>query len=146
MYKCKPLLRFLLGVLSICFSFVMSSYEDAQNPCALMKAGRFKILDNADSTAYVVMSPTSQTEFYNNSRNWIRSSVKWTSDCVCELTVVGFRYPEAELKNGDKINMKVVAVDSNIISFEAEMNGEYQRGRYLKMGYVPPRPQPTVKN
>jgi hypothetical protein len=98
-----------------------------------MKSGWFKMPESNDTTNYVVMTTASQTEYYNYKKNWIRSSIKWISDCEYELTVVSINYPALICKRGDKMTIRILNVEGNTVNYEALIDGKRERGRYLKM-------------
>ena len=109
----------------------------AQTPppaCAAMKQGGwFKMGDISDTSNFIVISSSSQTEYYNYKKYWIRSSIRWTSECEYELTVLSINYPGLLCKRGDKMTVKVLNMDAGTITYEAMIDGKKQRGRYLKM-------------
>ncbi len=102
--------------------------------CTMMKQGGwFKMGDISDTSNYLVISSSSQTEYYNYKRYWVRSSIRWISECEYELTVLSINYPGLLCKRGDKMTVKVLSGDANSISYEAIIDGRKERGRYLKM-------------
>lgn len=103
------------------------------SPCSILKSGWFKMPDAADTTSYVVITTSTQTEYYNYKRYWVRSSIQWISDCECELTVLTVNYPGLICKRGDKMSVRVLNTEGNIVNFEVLMDGRKERGRYLKM-------------
>lgn len=98
-----------------------------------MKSGWFKMAEAGDTTNYMVMTTASQTEYYNYKKNWVRSSIKWISDCEYELTVVSINYPGLICKRGDKMTIRILGVDGNTVNYEAMIDGRRERGKYLKM-------------
>lgn len=115
--------------------FAIMSFDDKQpqgSPCTILKSGSFKIGDIQDTTSYIVFTSSSQTEYYNFKRYWIRSSIKWVSDCEYELTVLSVNYPGLLCRRGDKMSIRIINVDGNTINYEALIDGRRERGRYLK--------------
>ncbi len=129
------LLRTLLTVLTVGFiSLTATAQSDASSACNMMKKGGwFKMGDISDTSNYMVISSSSQTEYYNYKRYWVRSSIRWISECEYELTVLSINYPGLLCKRGDKMTVKVLNADNNSISYEAMVDGKRERGRYLKM-------------
>jgi hypothetical protein len=123
----------ILGALICLTTMSFDSKQEQDKPCSVLKSGWFKMPDAADTTSYVVITSSTQTEYYNFKRYWIRSSVKWISDCECELTVLAVNYPGLLCKRGDKMSLRVLNTEGNIVNFEVLMDGERERGRYLKM-------------
>ena len=130
----------LLNITKIAFVVITSlglmSFDDKPadvSPCSILKSGWFKMPDAADTTSYVVITTSTQTEYYNYKRYWVRSSIKWVSDCECELTVLAVNYPGLICKRGDKMSVRVLNTESGIVNYEVLMDGRKERGRYLKM-------------
>lgn len=129
------LLRSLLTLLTISLTSITAIGQAAAPPaCTTLKQGGwFKMGDISDTSNYLVISSSSQTEYYNYKKYWIRSSIRWTSECEYELTVLSINYPGLLCKRGDKMTVKVLNADGNYISYEAMVDGKKERGRYLKM-------------
>ncbi|MBL7719842.1 MAG: hypothetical protein JNL72_13460 [Flavipsychrobacter sp.] len=117
-------------------SATLMSFDDKNNqgsPCAILKSGSYKIGDAADTTAYIVFTSSSQTEYYNFKRHTIRSSIKWLSDCEFEVTALSVNYPGLICKRGETMSIRILNVEGDIVNYEALVDGRRERGRYIKM-------------
>jgi len=132
MRSIKALQTIALGIACL----AIMSFDDKQpqvSPCTILKTGSFKMGDIADTTNYIVFTSSSQTEYYNFKRYWIRSSIQWISDCEYELTVLTVNYPGLICRRGDKMSVRIINVEGNAVNYEALIDGRKERGRYLKM-------------
>ena len=116
-----------------CLAVMSFDVKLENSACAVLKSGSFKILDVPDTTSFVVITTSSQTEYYNFKRYWVRSSIKWISDCECELTVLSVNYPGLICRRGDKMSIRVLNTEGNVVNYEALIDGRRERGRYQKM-------------
>jgi hypothetical protein len=127
--------RYIRLIVLVAISLGAMSFDDktTTSPCAVLKSGSFKILDQPDTTSFVVITTSSQTEYYNYKRYWVRSSIKWISECECELTVLSVNYPGLICRRGDKMSIRVLNTEGNVVNYEALIDGRRERGRYQKM-------------
>src|ERR1044071_3201063 len=98
--------RFLfVAILPGFITFAMFSVIDP--PCSILKKGKFKYLDVTDKTAYLEIKDNKQVEYYQAGKYYIKSNIKWLSDCVYELTMTKKTLPGNSYKAGDKLKMEV---------------------------------------
>lgn len=132
--------------LFITFNFILLGSINSQaqegstnvtSPCSILRNGWFKMVDVPDTTSYVVVTSSSQTEYYNYKKYWVRSSIQWISDCEATLTVLALNYPGLLCRRGDKMKLRVLNVSGNTVSYEVTVDGKRGTGRYLKMENTP---------
>ena len=107
-----------LTILTLCLMSIPALSQTSTN-CAIMKSGWFKMPDVSDTSNYTVVTTASQTEYYNYKKYWVRSSVKWLSDCEYELNVLSVNYPGLNCKRGDKMTIRILNVEGNNVNYEA---------------------------
>ena len=63
---------------SVLLLFIIPCFaqENIKQNCSLLKAGKFKYLDAADTTAYIVMSGETQIEYSGLNNYTIESKIK----------------------------------------------------------------------
>jgi hypothetical protein len=101
---------------------IISTKSFAQNVpgnCAQLMSGRLNYIEADDPTAYILRNGNSQMEFFLNGRYYIKLKTKWTSPCHYRLTFKKTNYPDKRIKMPKVIEVDVVNVDGDIITYKA---------------------------
>lgn len=102
-----------------------------QQDCSEYRKGKFQYVDMPNS--WFVINGNKHTEYLENGKYYIQSTLKWNSDCsyttvVKKTTVPGFPY-----KAGDEMTVTFTKTEEGIIYFAAELKGEKSEGRVKKV-------------
>jgi hypothetical protein len=103
-------------VLLFGLSFLFTSFIDP--PCSIMKKGKFKYLDADDKTAFFEIDGNKEVEYYQNKKYYVKSDLKWTSDCTYELTMTAATKPNLAFKPGDKLKVEIVKVSNDTVTYK----------------------------
>ncbi|NOZ35374.1 MAG: hypothetical protein GXO80_08760 [Chlorobi bacterium] len=111
-----------------------NSNEIDNAKCKDMHFGKYKYLDNPDTTSYVIREGNSHIEYYENDKYFGKFEIEWLTDCAYELTFIESNDPNVTfLSKGDKMNVTIYNVTVNGYEYIAKLNGRTIRGKYLKI-------------
>jgi hypothetical protein len=98
--------------------------------CSKLKKGKFKYVDNP--SAWFVIKGNKHTEYLNNGKHHILSTIKWTSDCTYTMTMNKCTAPEFPFKPGDVMTVTITDIQDGIIYFTSEIQGQRMEGKVRK--------------
>jgi len=125
---------FLPFALTMVLSGFMYGQETGNKAsCSIMKEGKFRYQNIDDTTAYVEIDKTDHTEYYNSGKYYIKSRLKWITDCQYEMTMLKNTIPDFPFKPGDVMTVTINKVEGDIIYYSSEVNGYKWEGRLLKV-------------
>ncbi len=104
--------------------------ETTKTNCSILKHGKFKYIDIEDTSAYVIINNTKHIEYHNNNKYYIKSDIKWLSDCEYEMTMTEITIPNFPFKPGDLMNVKVNKIENEVIYYTSTVNGSSWPGRF----------------
>jgi hypothetical protein len=79
---------------------------------------------------YFSIHDSAQVEFANDSL-YAKSKIVW-SDCHNYFLIVDETHYQYGLKTGDTLNVKLLSIDRDTISYEATAYGQVYRGRVVR--------------
>ena len=127
-------MRYFLFCIFIGFtSFTDAQVTNSNISCSILHQGKFKYLDIPDTTAYVVINKENQTEYHNNGKYLIKSSLIWLDDCQYQMTMLSNTIPNFPFKAGDVMTVTINKVNGDIIYYTADVKGQKWDGRLLKI-------------
>ena len=98
--------------------------------CSVLKNGKFKYVDNP--SAWFVIKGNKHTEYLENGKYYIKSSLKWTSDCSYTMTMVKCTAPDFPFKPKDVMTVNITKIEDGVIYFSSEVKGEKAEGKVRK--------------
>lgn len=102
--------------------------------CELAHFGKFKYINNPDTSAYILRKENKQTEHYENNSYFTEFEIKWLSDCEYELTFMQTNDLKMSfLKKGDTLKVKVSNVTAKGYNYSANLKGNVSQGAHLKI-------------
>ena len=107
--------------------------QTVPNDCAELMSGRLNYIDADDPTAYILRNGNSQMEFFMNGRYYIKLKTKWTSPCHYRLTFKKTNYPDKRMKKPKVIEVDVVNVEGDVITYKAIAEGQIFIGKFKKV-------------
>ncbi|ARV15973.1 hypothetical protein [Polaribacter sp. SA4-12] len=81
----------------------------------------------------VVFTENRHIEYFNNKQHSIKSSLLWTSETECEMTILESNLPNFPFRNGTKLNMKINKVKNGYIYYQSTLGGRSWTGKMKKL-------------
>ena len=98
--------------------------------CSVLKKGKFKYVDNP--SAWFVIEGNKHTEYLENGKYYIQSTLKWLSGCTYTATVKKSTVPDDAVKVNVVLTVTITKIEDGIIYFSSEMSGEKLEGKVRK--------------
>ena len=98
--------------------------------CSVLKNGKFKYVDNPE--AWFVIKGNKHTEYLQNGKYYIQSTLKWVSDCTYTMTMKKCTVPDFPYKPNDVMTVTITDIQDGIIYFSTEIQGERMEGKVRK--------------
>lgn len=98
--------------------------------CSILKKGKFRYVD--DPSAWFVIKGNKHTEYLNNGKHYIQSTLKWTSDCTYAMTMIKCTVPDFPYKPNDVMTVTITDIQDGIIYFTSDVNGQRAEGKVKK--------------
>ena len=127
------LLKAVLTSVLLLFIIPCFAQKNTKPNCNLFKTGKFKYLDAADTTAYIVMSGEKQIEYSNLNNYTIESKIKWVNDCSYDMEMTKITIPNFPFKPGDVMNVVINKIEGDIIYYTSTVKGTSWEGRFKKL-------------
>jgi hypothetical protein len=126
----RSLLLFCILVLT---SLIGYSQSDSTKGCSILKQGTFKYLDIEDTTAYFTINKEKHTEYHSNGKYYIKSKVRWISECQYEMIMQENTIPDFPFGPGEKLLTTIHKVEGNTVYYTSEAKGLKWDGRLVKV-------------
>ncbi|UZT98540.1 hypothetical protein ODZ84_02925 [Chryseobacterium fluminis] len=97
---------------------------DSPAKCSNIKEGTFLRTNYPKNLWYMTVKNNVQTEFYNDGKDYIKSTVVFIDDCNYKVIVLEKTEQNNPIKVGDVYNNKVIATQDNYIKINSQLNGE----------------------
>ena len=102
----------------------------AQSDCSVMKKGKFRDVHDNDPSAYMEIDGKWFTDYAKNGTEYIKSEIRWLTDCKYELTFVETNIENLGLPKGTKLRVEILGVNGNEITYKY-ISGEEMKPRKL---------------
>jgi hypothetical protein len=126
-------LKLVLTTIFILSAISSFSQVNSKSDCSSFRNGKFKYLDAADTSAYIVMAGDKQVEYSMQDKYIIESDVKWISDCTYMMTMTRITIPSFPFKPGDKMKVDITKIEGDIIYYTSTVKGESWQGRFKRL-------------
>lgn len=126
-------MKFLKAFFTTALILAVTSSFCQEPGCSTFKIGKFKYLDAADTTAYIVMDGDKQVEYNTGDKYIIESSIKWVSKCSYVMTMTKITIPNFPFKPGDKMRVDITKIDGDIIYYTSTVNEQSWQGRFRRL-------------
>ncbi len=108
--------------------------------CEMMKDGTFINTDQPRTAYYMVVKDGVQTEYVQDGKYYVRSSMEWLSPCSYRSVVIEVTIPGYNVKPGESATTEVLQTLCNeYVKFKAHMGKSELTSVYHKMD-TPPCP------
>lgn len=98
--------------------------------CSVLKKGKFKYVDNP--SAWFVIKGNKHTEYLNNGKHFIKSTLKWISGCTYTMTMKKCTVPDFPFKPNDVMTVTITDIQDGVIYFTTEVKGQRSEGKVTK--------------
>jgi hypothetical protein len=109
----------------------MAAPAFSQPDCSGFKKGKFQYVDMPGS--WFIIQGNKHTEYLENGKYYIQSSLKWNSDCSYTTVLKKSTVPDFPYKPGDTMTVTFTRTEEDIIYFASELKGEKSEGRVKKV-------------
>ncbi|MFZ4928758.1 hypothetical protein [Chryseobacterium sp. Mn2064] len=131
---------FSAGILLIAATQVQAQSKDKEtkkldNPvkCANLKEGKFLNPNYPESIWYMTIKDNIQTEYLNNGKDFIKSTVVFLDDCNYKRIVMEKSDKNDPAQVGDVFNNKIVATQDNLLKVNTTFEGSQFDVVYVKV-------------
>jgi len=101
-----------------------SKQIDNPTKCANIKEGTFLRTNYPKNLWYMTVKDNIQTEYYNNGKDFIKSSMVFVDNCNYKLMVLEVKGEDKRIKVDDVFTNKVIATQDNYIKIESKIAGD----------------------
>ncbi|WP_326983730.1 hypothetical protein VUJ46_04075 [Chryseobacterium sp. MYb264] len=104
----------------------VAQQKPVDNPtkCSNIKEGTFLRTNYPKNLWYMTIKDNVHTEYYNDGKDFIKSSVVFVDECNYKVIVLEKTEKDNPIKVGDVVSNKVVATQDNLIKINSQLNGE----------------------
>ncbi len=100
--------------------------------CSILKNNTFTYRNGSDKVL-VVFSGEQHTEYHQNKKYTIKSTVRWISKCEYILTINESNLPNFPFKMGTKLFIKVNKVRGKKVYYTSSLAGRSWEGKLVKI-------------
>ncbi|SHL67998.1 hypothetical protein [Chryseobacterium polytrichastri] len=97
---------------------------DNPTKCSNIKEGTFLRINYPKNLWYMTVKDNVQTEYYNDGKDHIKSSLVFVDDCNYKLIVLEKTEEANRIKVGDVFSNKVIATQDNYIKIQSKIDNE----------------------
>lgn len=104
----------------------VAQQKPLDNPvkCGNIKEGTFLRINYPKNLWYLTVKDNVQTEYYNNGKDYIKSTMVFVDDCNYKAIVLDKSEKDNPVKVGDVYSNRIFATQDNFIRIESVLNGE----------------------
>lgn len=129
---------FSVGILLLMTSQVKSQQLDQKKPddpakCSNIKEGKFLRANYPESIWHMTIKDNIQTEYFNNGKDFIKSTLVFVDDCNYKAIVMEKSDKNDPAQVGDVLNNKVVATQDNLLKVNIKIEGSQFDVVYIKV-------------
>jgi hypothetical protein len=117
------------SVFLLLFSLLFAASAYCQD-CSVLKKGKFKYVDNP--SAWFVIDGSKHTEYLENGKYYIQSTLKWVSGCTYTMTMKKCTMPDFPYKPNDVMTVTITDIQDGIIYFTTDIKGQRGEGQVRK--------------
>jgi len=118
-------------IVLLCFSF--SKLKSQQNmflstdkpaKCQNIRSGKFLRVDFPIDKWVMTVQDNTQTEYYNDGKDYIKSHLDFVDDCSYKVTVIGKSDEKNPIKLGEVMVNRIMETDRGFIKLTSEYNNK----------------------
>ena len=115
-----------LGIIFLLFSFTFAQ------DCSILKNHSFTYRLGGENV-YVDFFETEQIEYYQKRKYFIKSDIKWVSDCEYYLIVKEITLPNYPFKIGTKLHVVITKIKRDKIYYKSTFDNRTWEGKFKKL-------------
>ncbi|AZA76729.1 hypothetical protein EG347_03950 [Chryseobacterium sp. G0186] len=101
--------------------------------CSNIKEGNFLRANYPESIWHMTIKDNVQTEYFNNGKDFIKSTLVFVDDCNYKAIVMEKSDKNDPAQIGDVLNNKVVATQDNLLKVNIKIEGSQFDVVYIKV-------------
>ena len=101
-----------------------SKQIDNPTKCANIKEGTFLRTNYPKNIWYMTVKDNVQTEYQNDGKDYVKSSMVFIDDCNYKLMVLEVKGDDMRVKVDDVFTNKIVATQDNYLKIESKIAGD----------------------
>lgn len=110
-----------------------SSFAQTVTTCQDALFGTFKAENDIDKTAYIVVDEAYFTEYSNDGKDFIKSTLEWKGDCEYQLTIKETNIENFQVPVGTQLRVEILEFDDKTISYEYLPKGVIDTGKLIRI-------------
>jgi len=124
----------MLGLLALQAQAQATDQKKPDNPprCTQIKEGKFLRVNYPESVWYMTIEDNVQTEYFNNGKDFIKSTLVFQYDCHYKATVAEKSDKDDPAQIGDVFSNTIVATQDNLIKINMKIEGSQFDVVYIK--------------
>lgn len=128
----------LAGVLLLMATQAKSQQTEKEKPdnpakCSNIKEGKFLRSNYPESLWYMTIKDNIQTEYMNNGKDYIKSTLVFIDDCSYKAIVLEKSDKNDPVQIGDVFNNKVIATQDNLLKVNMKVENSQFDVVYVKV-------------
>lgn len=123
----KIVAKFLIPLLFVA-SFGTGEVQD----CTILKNNSF-VYKLAKQDVLVQFEEEKHVEYHQDKKYYIKSNIKWISDCEYYLIIQDVTLPDFPFRLGSKLHIKITKVKGDRVYYKSSMGGRTWEGKMTKI-------------
>ncbi|PWN67276.1 hypothetical protein [Chryseobacterium oncorhynchi] len=129
---------FSVGILLLAGTQAKSQKTEQKKPdnpvkCSNIKEGKFLRANYPESIWYMTIKDNVQTEYLNNGKDYIKSTLVFVDDCNYKAIVMEKTDKNDPVQIGDVFNNQVVATQDNLLKVNIKIEKSEFNAVYIKV-------------
>ncbi|MEG0925316.1 MULTISPECIES: hypothetical protein [Chryseobacterium] len=129
---------FSVGILVLAATQVKSQKTEQKTPdnptkCSNIKEGKFVRSNYPESIWYMTIKDNIQTEYLNNGKDYIKSTLVFVDDCNYKAIVMEKSDKTDPIQVGEVFNNKVVATQDDLLKVNIKIGNSEFNAVYVKV-------------
>lgn len=96
--------------------------SDSPAKCQNIKSGKFVRIDTPIDQWVMIIEDNTQTEYYNDGKDYVKSHLDFVDDCSYKVTVIGKSDEKYPVKLGEVMVNRILETDRSFIKLRSEYN------------------------
>lgn len=125
------------ALLMLVFSQAKSQNTEFEKPdqpakCKSIRAGKFLRANYPEGIFYMTIKDNVQTEYFNNGKDYIKSTLVFIDDCNYKSIVLEKSDKNDPVQIGDVFNNKIVETQDNLVKIQSKIDSNQFEVIYIK--------------
>jgi hypothetical protein len=116
----KTLLTFIL--------LITGAVAYSQTDCSVLKHAKLKYVNYSDTSTYILINGDQHIEYYANEKYYIKSKIKWVSDCEYIMTMTDITLPDFPYHPGDYMDVKIEKIEGDLVTYSSVVDNNTAGG------------------